>query len=107
MTYDSDTGIKGPILVLNTRNQLRTFKLPLPRQQKVKKVRLSKRRTPPISGQKLFSRWCPLIRELTVLQFTLSYLHVLAYTYLHLLIYTCVIISTEDNYLEAATKGVI
>ena len=29
---------------------------------------------------------------LRILQFTLPYLHLLAYTYLHLLIYTCVLV---------------
>lgn len=32
----------------------------------LKNIRLSKRRTPTISGQILFPQWCPLIRESTV-----------------------------------------
>ena len=44
-------------------------------QQKVKKVRLSKRRTTPISVQKSFPIWCPLITELTVV----VYIAVIAY----------------------------
>ena len=42
------------------------LKYPLLRPQKVKNIRISKRQTPPISEQKSFSRWCPLIREPTV-----------------------------------------
>ena len=70
MCYNPDTGIKGPHFSLKLWNsapyKLRTFKVPLPRAQKVKNIRLSRRRTPPISGQNSFPRWCPLIRDSTV-----------------------------------------
>ena len=70
MSHNPDTGIKDLYFSLKLQNsalqKLRTFKVPLPRPQKVKNIRLSKRWTPPISRQKPFPRWCPLIRESTV-----------------------------------------
>ena len=41
--------------------------------QKFKNIRLSKKRKPPISGQKSLTRWCPLIRESTVFRIPYNY----------------------------------
>ena len=70
ISYNPDTGIKDYHFSLKLQDsppqKLSTFRVPHPRRQKVKNIRISKRRTSPFRGEKSFPRWCPLIRESTV-----------------------------------------
>ena len=62
-------GVKIPILALIT---LEYLYLLFPYRKMLENQRLSKRRTPLISGQKSFPQWCPLIRESTVVQISFN-----------------------------------
>ena len=51
-----------PVSTSNTYMRLQNF------QKLGKNAKLSKKRTPPVSGQNLFPHWCPLIRGYAVVR---------------------------------------
>ena len=59
MPYNPIQVLRIPILVLN-------FRIQHPKNSE------ALTQTPPISGQKSFPRWCPLIRESTVIRISLK-----------------------------------